>query len=597
VDSFCALRVSLSELTSYDWTVGQSSSNVPAHLRRFVVEQDYSQYTAVDRAVWRFLLLQIQARLADATHPAYREGLAATGISPERIPSIVEMNDRLSRFGWGAVCVDGFIPPRAFQEFQEYGLLPIAAELRTREHLVYTPAPDIFHEAAGHAPILPDPVFAAYLRRMGDLGKKAFTVPEEDRLYRVIHTLSQKKEDPSLSPDEIARAEAELLTTIEGLPPPSEGARLSRLYWWTAEYGLVGKVDDYKLFGAGLLSSLGESHSCHAPSVLKIPLDERCTEVSYDITRPQPQLFVARSFEQLHDVLDRAARDLAVNLAGTVALERALASRELASVRFSSGAWVIGILAEAGPGVSQPAWLTFSGPAAFAWDGVIRSEGDRLDGVEELVVLTGRLADGGAVDRVSGDAIDAARNATTGRHQFRFATGARVEGRMGSVVRHDDGRLMHLEMFDVQMHLPGRPPRALARYVLFGAGEPVTAHAGAVDPRFHRDTDFSPTRLPRPRTLVGNELELLKLYQQAERAHHMGSEMMRTEFPRVHAALVRDQPHEWLLRWNLLESLLRIRRDDPLTRNLHAELERLEVELDYNQPIASGLSYLSRLAK
>ncbi|MGA7121114.1 MAG: hypothetical protein WBY94_13500, partial [Polyangiaceae bacterium] len=143
---------------------------MPAHLRRFVVEQDYSQYTAVDQAVWRFVLLQTHSRLIHTAHPAYKEGLAATGISVDRIPSVAEMNDKLSRFGWGAVCVDGFIPPRAFQEFQAHGILPIAGEMRTREHLVYTPAPDIIHEAAGHAPILPDPVFAGFLRRIGDLG-------------------------------------------------------------------------------------------------------------------------------------------------------------------------------------------------------------------------------------------------------------------------------------------------------------------------------------------------------------------------------------------------------------------------------------------
>ena len=167
--------------------MGDLGPNVPAHLRRFVVEQDYSQYTAVDQAVWRFVLLQTHSRLIHTAHPAYKEGLAATGISVDRIPSVAEMNDKLSRFGWGAVCVDGFIPPRAFQEFQAHGILPIAGEMRTREHLVYTPAPDIIHEAAGHAPILPDPVFAGFLRRIGDLGRKAFTLPEEDRVYRAVY--------------------------------------------------------------------------------------------------------------------------------------------------------------------------------------------------------------------------------------------------------------------------------------------------------------------------------------------------------------------------------------------------------------------------
>src|SRR5437868_333763 len=111
--------------------------SVPPHLRRFVVQQDYARYDAVDQAVWRFVLLQTHARLVETAHPAYRDGLAATGLSVERIPSIDEMNDRLGRFGWGAVCVDGFIPPRAFQEFQSLGILPIAADMRTRAHLVY----------------------------------------------------------------------------------------------------------------------------------------------------------------------------------------------------------------------------------------------------------------------------------------------------------------------------------------------------------------------------------------------------------------------------------------------------------------------------
>src|SRR5690606_3091385 len=112
-----------------------------AHLRRYIVEQDYAQYTEIDHAVWRFVLLQTYGHLQHTAHPAYKTGLAATGIGIERIPRIEETNQKLSAFGWGAVCVDGFIPPRAFQGFQAAGLLPIAAEMRSVEHLAYTPAP------------------------------------------------------------------------------------------------------------------------------------------------------------------------------------------------------------------------------------------------------------------------------------------------------------------------------------------------------------------------------------------------------------------------------------------------------------------------
>jgi phenylalanine-4-hydroxylase len=173
--------------------VSDTRERVPPHLRKFIVEQDYARYTEVDQAVWRFVLIHIRARLKDTAHPAYLDGLSATGIAADRIPSIAHMDACLSRFGWGAVCVDGFIPPRAFQEFQARGLLPIAADMRTRDHLVYTPAPDIIHEAAGHAPILPDLAYAAYLRRIGEIGEKAFTVPEESRVFQAIYTLSEVK--------------------------------------------------------------------------------------------------------------------------------------------------------------------------------------------------------------------------------------------------------------------------------------------------------------------------------------------------------------------------------------------------------------------
>ena len=576
--------------------MGQSAPNVPPHLRRFVVEQDYAQYSAVDQAVWRFVLLQTHARLAHTAHPAYRDGLGATGISVERIPSIAEMNDRLARFGWGAVCVDGFIPPRAFQEFQASGILPIAADIRTREHLVYTPAPDIVHEAAGHAPILPEPVFAAYLRRIGDLGKKAFTAPEEDRVFRAIYTLSEVKENPGASREEVASAEAELEASVGAAREPSEAAQLSRLYWWTAEYGLVGRADDYKIYGAGLLSSLWESYSCHDSRVRKLPLDEHCVDVAYDITRPQPQLFVVPDFDALHDVLGRVARTLAAEMGGEVALARALRSSEVASIQFTSGAWVIGVLRQLGPRRSEPAWLDFEGPVAFAWEGRIAPEQEHLSGLERQWVPTGRLEGGSSLEFATGDALSKAVDRASGRHGFRFASGARVEGRLQRLARHADGRLMHLELTDAKLTFPGVAPRELAHYTLLAAGDVVTARAGAVDTRYYPDTPFSSQRVPKPRTLPERERALLTLYERAQRAHRAGPADIAQSFPAIHAALQDEYPQEWLLRWNLLESLLKVGERSALAKTLRTELERLEVSFHYREPIASGLRYLEQLA-
>lgn len=563
--------------------MADSQRIVPAHLRRFVVEQDYAAYTAIDQAVWRFVLLHTRARLVDTAHPAYRDGLAATGISVERIPSIAEMNEKLGRFGWGAVCVDGFIPPRAFQEFQARGLLPIAADVRTREHLVYTPAPDIIHEAAGHAPILPEPAFAAYLRRIGEIGKRAFTVPEDDGVFQAIYTLSEVKEDLAQSPARVAEVEAELARALSLVARVSEATWLSRLYWWTAEYGLFGTPSKYQLYGAGLISSLGESHSCHDPAVRKLPLDERCIEVGYDVTRPQPQLFVAPSFEALHQVLDRVAKTLAVELGGAAAIERALRSRELASFRFGSGLWAIGVLAEVGPQAAEPAWLRLVGPVAFAWDGRLGKGGTETR-PDEQWILTGRLADGAELGRASESVVDGFLQPGSGRHRVVFGTGAAVEGRLLGCVRDRAGRLLQLDFEAAALTLPGREAVLLPQYTLLAAGDFVTAQAGAIDPDYHADTVFPGTRVPKPRILPERERAMLELYRAlAAGAHDLSS---------LHAALANDDPAEWLLRWNLLERALR-GGQLPLANQLKEELERLEVHYAHQQPIASGLRYLA----
>jgi phenylalanine-4-hydroxylase len=576
--------------------MGTALPNVPPHLRQFVVEQDYARYTAVDQAVWRFVLLQTRARLVETAHPAYKSGFDATGISVERIPSVAEMNDRLGRFGWSAVCVDGFIPPRAFQEFQARGILPIAADIRTLAHLAYTPAPDIIHEAAGHAPILTDSAYASFLRRIGEIGKRAFTLPEEQRIFDAIHLLSEVKEDTSRSAESVRKVEAELEAALGAAKESSEASALSRLYWWTAEYGLVGTPSSYKLYGAGLLSSLGESHSCHSPAVKKLPLDESVTGVTYDITKPQPQLFVTPSFEALHDVLERVSRSLAFERGGALAIARAIASRELASARFSSGAWVIGVLSEAGPGGSTPAWLRFAGPVGFAWDGIIDPAQRDLRPNEQLI-LTGPLRSGVRLEHVDDAGLARARDELGGRHAFSYASGAHVEGRLVRHVRRSDGGLLHLLLVDARVEAPGRAPQAFAELVLIPAGDFVTAQAGAVDPTFFPVTQFPGTRVPKPRELPERELELLELYQAALVAHQEGPEAMNQAFPLIHARLGRDFPREWLLRWNLLESLQKRNLDPPREASLKAELQALEIALNYEQPIATGLRYLASVAK
>src|SRR5213080_4164522 len=150
---------------SYD---NAAVASCPKHLLQFAVDQRYDDYTPVDHAVWRFIMRQNVFFLREYAHKVYFQGLLDTGISFERIPRIQEMNDILAKIEWGAVAVDGFIPPAAFMEFQAYKVLVIACDMRQIHHIEYTPAPDIVHEAAGHAPIIVDREYSNYLQRFGE---------------------------------------------------------------------------------------------------------------------------------------------------------------------------------------------------------------------------------------------------------------------------------------------------------------------------------------------------------------------------------------------------------------------------------------------
>lgn len=128
---------------------------------------------------------------------------------------------------------------------------------QSRKHQ-YTPAPDIVHEAAGHAPILLDPTYAKYVKRFGQIGAKAFYKEEHDA-FEAVRTLTIVKESPTSTPDEVTAAENNVIEKQNLVSGLSEAEQISRLFWWTVEYGLIGDIDNPKIYGAGLLSSVGES--------------------------------------------------------------------------------------------------------------------------------------------------------------------------------------------------------------------------------------------------------------------------------------------------------------------------------------------------
>ena len=340
----------------------------PKHLLQFAVDQRYDDYTPVDHAVWRFIMRQNTFFLREYAHKVYFQGLVDTGISFERIPRIQEMNDILAKIGWGAVAVDGFIPPAAFMEFQAYKVLVIACDMRQIHHIEYTPAPDIVHEAAGHAPIIVDREYSRYLQRFGEVGAKAMSSKKDFELYQAIRHLSILKEQPNSDPKEVAEAQKLVEHRQKTLGNPSEMALLSRLHWWTVEYGLIGPLENPKIYGAGLLSSIGESVSCLESQVKKIPYSIEAVETPFDITTKQPQLFVCRDFKHLRDVLEKFASKMAYSIGGLEGINKAIECNNVATCEYSSDLQVSGVFTEVivDP-KNNPIYLRTTGKTALAF--------------------------------------------------------------------------------------------------------------------------------------------------------------------------------------------------------------------------------------
>jgi len=514
---------------------------LPRHLLQFAVDQRYDEYTPVDHAVWRFIMRQNIFFLKEYAHKVYFQGLLETGISFERIPRISEMNDILGQIGWGAVAVDGFIPPAAFMEFQAYRVLVIACDMRQLHHIEYTPAPDIVHEAAGHAPIIVDREYSDYLQRFGEVGARAMSSKKDFELYEAIRHLSILKELPNSDPQEVETALQKVERRQKNLGTPSEMALLSRLHWWTVEYGLIGALEKPKIYGAGLLSSIGESVSCLEPHVRKLPYSIEAAETAFDITTKQPQLFVCRDFQHLRDVLEEFASRMAFTVGGLEGLHKAIDSNNTATCEYSSGLQVSGVFTEVLTDANQqPIYLRTTGPSALAYQ---RKElpghgrdyhkdgfGSPIGKWKETELVEGRTA------------------------KLEFESGVKVEGQIEKLTRRD-GKLLLITFSQCTVKLGGKIlfDPAWGAYDMAVGDEIVSVFNGAAD----NDAYNQVALVPKERTIKvpsdDKRKKLESLYQQVRdiRTRKSGYERLGEIWETQQA----EHPNDWLLSMEIFEIL------------------------------------------
>lgn len=342
---------------------------LPPYLRAYCTEHDTSKYTARDHAAWRYIMRRAMDFFPEHAVSTYMPGFKKTGLRVDRIPHVDEIDQALQEIGWGAVPVVGFIAPWAFIEFQARKILPIATDMRSVEHIAYTPAPDIVHEAAGHAPILPDKDYSDYLAYYASLGSKAIYSKQDLMLYEAVRYLSDIKEKPESTKTVIDSAEQRLQEALKSFTYTSEQALVARMSWWTAEYGLAGSLENPKIYGAGLLSSVGESKHAMTSKVKKIRLSLDCIKYSYNITEPQPQLFVADSMQHLTDVLHELDSMLAYRIGGIEALKRGKEGGAVCTVVLNTDIGITGRLSEYEYSSDRVDFIKFSGPVQISFQG------------------------------------------------------------------------------------------------------------------------------------------------------------------------------------------------------------------------------------
>ncbi|GAA3729584.1 aromatic amino acid hydroxylase [Flavobacterium ginsengisoli] len=340
---------------------------LPKHLQQFIKPQDYSDYTPINQAVWRYVMRKNVDYLSKVAHHSYLEGLRKTGIEIDSIPSMYGMNRILSEIGWAAVAVDGFIPPNAFMEFQAYNVLVIASDIRQLEHIEYTPAPDIIHEGAGHAPIIANPEYAEYLRRFGEIGCKAISSHKDYQMYEAIRLLSILKEAEDTPQEKIDEAEKAVADLQNDMGELSEMAQIRNLHWWTVEYGLIGTVENPKIYGAGLLSSIGESAHCMTDNVKKIPYDISAANQNFDITQLQPQLYVTPTFSHLSLILEEFANKMALRTGGLSGIQKLIQSNALGTIELSTGLQISGVFTNVIEEEGKPVYIQTTGKTALSY--------------------------------------------------------------------------------------------------------------------------------------------------------------------------------------------------------------------------------------
>ena len=219
------------------------------------------QYSTTEHQTWATLIANQKAVLPGRLCQAFLNGIEQVGFPADRIPTLVEISDKVEAVsGWKLTRVAGIVPDDDFFKLLSLRIFPSTDFIRKPEEIGYTPAPDMFHDLMGHVPLLVHPRFANFFEQFGKAGVRAFELDHPAKVW------------------------------------------LARLYWYTVEFGLIRENGELRIFGAGIASSPKEVMFSLSDQTRKHAFDiDRVAETAYDIWHMQEDLFVIESFDALED--------------------------------------------------------------------------------------------------------------------------------------------------------------------------------------------------------------------------------------------------------------------------------------------------------
>jgi phenylalanine-4-hydroxylase len=227
----------------------------------WTIPQDWGRFTQAEHDMWDRLFARQSAMLPGRAASAFLKGIDVLRLTKPGIPDYAELNERLmAATGWQVVAVPGLVPDDVFFDHLANRRFVAGNFIRRPDQLDYLQEPDVFHDVFGHVPMLADPVFADYMQAYGQGGLRSLG-------FGALH-------------------------------------KLARLYWYTVEFGLIREADGLRIYGAGIVSSYGESiFALDDPSPNRIGFDlARVMRTEYRIDDYQQNYFVIESLESLRNI-------------------------------------------------------------------------------------------------------------------------------------------------------------------------------------------------------------------------------------------------------------------------------------------------------